>query len=176
MPDSKTSLAYSLGYYDTDDYAGAAALVPDDTIDLSTFSRGIYVGGAGAIKATMVDGSIVTFSGLAAGTVLPVITKRLWVNASIATLGAITGGSLYTDGTYLNVALTGGTGTGATADIIVAGGAVTSVTLVRGGKDYTVADALSAAAASIGGTGSGFSIPVATINAGTTATLLIALY
>lgn len=81
----------------------------------------------------------------------------------IATLGAITGGSLYTNGTYTNVPLTGGTGSGATANITVAGGAVTAVTLVNRGSGYTVADSLSAAAANIGGTGSGFAIPVATI-------------
>jgi hypothetical protein len=81
----------------------------------------------------------------------------------IATLGAITAGTLYTTGTYNGVALTGGTGSGATANITVAGGGVTAVTLVNKGTGYVVADALSATAASIGGTGSGFSIPVATI-------------
>lgn len=83
---------------------------------------------------------------------------------AIATLGAITPGTLYTAGTYNNVPLTGGTGSGATANITVAGGAVTVVTLVNPGTGYTVADSLSAAAANIGGTGSGFAIPVATIN------------
>lgn len=81
----------------------------------------------------------------------------------IASLGAITAGTLYTAGTYNNVPLTGGTGSGATANITVAAGGVTVVTLVKRGTGYTVADALSAAAANIGGTGSGFSIPVSTI-------------
>ena len=54
-------------------------------------------------------------------------------------------GSGYTDGTYNNQALTGGTGTGATANIVVAGGVVTSVTINAHGEDYTVADVLSAA-------------------------------
>lgn len=81
----------------------------------------------------------------------------------IATLGAITAGTLYTNGTYLNVPLTGGTGSGATANITVSGGGVTAVTLVSRGQGYTAADSLSAAAANIGGTGSGFSIPVSTI-------------
>lgn len=79
---------------------------------------------------------------------------------NISALGAITAGSLYTNGTYTNVPLTGGTGSGATANITVSGGAVTAVTLVNRGSGYTNADALSAAAANIGGTGSGFSIPV----------------
>lgn len=82
---------------------------------------------------------------------------------AINVLGAITAGTLYTNGTYANVPLTGGTGTGATANITVAGGGVTVVTLVNRGLGYTAADALSAAAANIGGTGSGFSIPVTSI-------------
>lgn len=82
----------------------------------------------------------------------------------IATLGAITAGSLYTNGSYTDVPLTGGTGAGATADITVAGGAVTVVTRVLAGSGYTAADALSADDANLGGGGgSGFSIPVATV-------------
>ena len=53
-------------------------------------------------------------------------------------------GSAYTNGTYLLTPLTGGTGTGATADITVAGGVVTSVTIANRGTGYTVGDFLSA--------------------------------
>jgi hypothetical protein len=53
-------------------------------------------------------------------------------------------GSGYTNGTYLLTPLTGGTGTGATADIVVAGGVVTSVTIANRGTGYTVGDFLSA--------------------------------
>ncbi len=53
-------------------------------------------------------------------------------------------GSGYTNGTYLAQPLTGGTGSGATADIVVAGGIVTSVTIVNRGTGYTVSDNLSA--------------------------------
>lgn len=81
----------------------------------------------------------------------------------ILTLGAITGGSGYTDGTYTSVALTGGSGTYATADITVAGGIVTAVTLKVPGARYKAADVLSAATATIGTLGTGFSIPVATV-------------
>lgn len=83
---------------------------------------------------------------------------------SIGTLGSITGGSSYTAGTYSGVSLTGGSGTGATANIVVSGGAVTSVTIVNAGSGYALADILSATAASIGGTGSGFSVGVAAVN------------
>jgi hypothetical protein len=59
-------------------------------------------------------------------------------------LFTFTAGSGYTNGTYLNKALTGGSGTGATATIVVSGGAVTSVTITGYGVDYTVGDVLSA--------------------------------
>ena len=68
-------------------------------------------------------------------------------------------GSGYTDGTYLAQPLTGGTGTGATADITVVGGAVTSVVIVDRGQDYTVSDVLTAA---IPG-GSNFAIAIGTL-------------
>jgi hypothetical protein len=78
----------------------------------------------------------------------------------IGLLGSITGGTLYTAGTYGNVTLTGGTGSGAIATVTVAGGAVTAVTVTNAGKQYTAGDVLSASNASIGGTGAGFSVPV----------------
>lgn len=61
---------------------------------------------------------------------------------SIATLGAIVPGTGYTNGVYLNVSLTGGSGVGATADITVAGGVVTVITLVHPGQGYLVGDIL----------------------------------
>lgn len=86
----------------------------------------------------------------------------------ILTFNTLVGGSLYTNGTYNNVPLTGGSGTGALATIVVSGAAVTSVTIVTNawGQNYLVGDTLSAAAANIGGTGSGFTIKVATITNG----------
>jgi hypothetical protein len=71
--------------------------------------------------------------------------------------GAITSpGAAYTNGTYNNVSLTGGTGTGATANITISGNAVTAVNIVTGGEGYTIGDILSANSADIGGTGAGF--------------------
>jgi len=81
----------------------------------------------------------------------------------VATFGSITAGTTYTNGVYENVPLTGGTGYGAVATITVAGTVVTVVTLTSPGTGYTVADALSASNTTMGGTGTGFSIPVATI-------------
>jgi hypothetical protein len=84
------------------------------------------------------------------------------IQSPILSLGAITPGANYTNGTYYNVNLTGGTGSGATATVVVSGGAVTSVTLTNGGSYYVVGDTLSVASTTILN-GSGFSIPVASI-------------
>lgn len=85
------------------------------------------------------------------------------VQGTITTFGNITGGSSYTNGVYLGVNLTGGQGTGATADITVSGGAVSSVAIRNPGSLYVVGDVLSAPASAIGNTGSGFSVPVSTV-------------
>jgi hypothetical protein len=82
------------------------------------------------------------------------------VQGALKTLGTITGGSAYTNGTYFNVALTGGTGNSATANIVVSSNAVTSVTINNPGCKYVVGDSLSALNTNIGGTGAGFAIPV----------------
>jgi hypothetical protein len=86
-------------------------------------------------------------------------------DGNIVSLGTIVGGSLYTDDTYTDVALTGGTGTGAEATIVVENGAVTEVTITKDGKGYAVGDELSASADDVGGTGSGFKVPVTAVTA-----------
>jgi len=69
------------------------------------------------------------------------------------------GGTLYTNGTYTNVALTGGSGTGAYATIVVAGGIVTTVTITAHGVDYVAGNTLSATLP----VGSGFALLVGTV-------------
>jgi hypothetical protein len=86
----------------------------------------------------------------------------------ITAFGTLTGGSGYASGfsnTYVFVPLTGGTGSGAQATIAVTAGVVTSVTISTDnpGSGYLAGDVLSAAAANLGGTGSGFSIVVKTV-------------
>jgi hypothetical protein len=86
---------------------------------------------------------------------------------AIATLGTLVAGSGYTPGTYTNVALSGGSGYGATANITVGtagvGTTVTAATLVRPGQWYQVGDVLSCA---LIGPGTLFARPVATITQG----------
>ena len=87
------------------------------------------------------------------------------VQGIITTLGTLTAGTAYTNGTYTNIPLTGGSGQGAVATITIAGSVVTSITLTNGGNFYVVGDTLSFDSANIGiGTGSGFSIPVSAVN------------
>ena len=82
------------------------------------------------------------------------------IQAAISTLGITNAGSGYTNGTYYNVALTGGTGNSATATIVVSGNVVTSVILIGKGCYYAVGDTLSA---SITG-GAGLVLTVTAIN------------
>lgn len=101
------------------------------------------------------------------------ISAGSWAAAVIWELGAITAGSGYVDGTYNNVPLTGGSGTGAVAQITVSGGQViqidqqfsgTPIALYPPtGTNYAVSDALSASNANLGGSGSGFSVVVSAV-------------
>lgn len=88
----------------------------------------------------------------------------------ILTLGTIVGGSGYVNDSYTSVPLTGGSGTGAVANIVVASGAVTSVTISSvagsGGFGYKVGDVLSASNTNLGGSGVNFTCQVATIGPG----------
>ncbi|ARN82159.1 hypothetical protein [Methylocystis bryophila] len=78
---------------------------------------------------------------------------------STAGLGAITGGSGGTDGTYANVPLTGGSGANAKATITVFGGAVTAVAITTAGNGFGIGNSLSAASGNIGNV-AGFSVVV----------------
>lgn len=73
-------------------------------------------------------------------------------------------GGLYTNGLYQNVPLIGGSGSGAYADILIVAGGVIGVTLKYGGNFYSVGDVLSVDSASVGNSGSGFSIAVTGIS------------
>jgi hypothetical protein len=95
----------------------------------------------------------------------------LLVSDNVATLGTITGGSGYTDGTYSAFLTSNGVTPVAQstmpATIVVSGGAVTSVTLTGFKGAVTTSTVLILSTTGLPGglaTGSGFSVPVATIN------------
>lgn len=74
------------------------------------------------------------------------------------------GGSGYTNGTYTNVPMTGGTGAGLTADVTISGGAVTAITIVNAGGGYSTSDTVSPDTAYIPYTaGSPAAITIATV-------------
>lgn len=66
------------------------------------------------------------------------------IQAAISSISITNAGSGYTNGTYYNVNLTGGTGNSATATIVVSGGVVTSVTIIGSGCYYAVGNTLTA--------------------------------
>jgi len=134
------------------------------TTNSDGISRGIYVnsedglnriynGYESGLQATDIDNN-----GVGAGVI------QITFGGKILTTSNLVGGSLYTNGTYTGVPLTGGTGSGAAATVVVSGGAVTTVTITGGGQYYSTNDILSANASSIGGTGSGFNVKVASVD------------
>lgn len=63
----------------------AFAITPHDTNDLAQTTRGIYIGGAGAVAVITQAGTTVTFSGAAAGSVIPVSVSRVLSTGTTAT-------------------------------------------------------------------------------------------
>ena len=115
-------------------------------------------------------GDIVTFTEEDGGkldTALTPGTPREATNSigAVVALGNFVAGSSYSPGTYTDVALTGGTGSGAKATIVVeAGGGVSGVDLTEGGEGYLGTDQLSADDGSLGGGGgAGFTVEVETV-------------
>ncbi len=87
------------------------------------------------------------------------------VQGQITLIAVTAAGTLYVPGTYENVSLTGGSGSGATATITVnSSGVVSSASLTDGGQFYVAGNTLSATAASLGGAGSGLVITVTGIS------------
>jgi len=128
-------------------------LVTTASVDLVSGSPFFYLD---AYDGQIALSQIVTGTNIPANTVVDSITT-----SNIDSLTNLVGGSLYMDGSYTDVPLTGGTGFGATADVTISGGAVTVVTLVLRGSNYVSGDVLSADDADLGaGGGSGFSIDV----------------
>jgi hypothetical protein len=83
------------------------------------------------------------------------------VQGQIASVNIPSGGSGYTNGVFQNVPLTGGSGSGATADIVVTGGIAGSCTIKFGGQFYVAGDVLSCASL---GSGTGFAVNVVSVS------------
>jgi hypothetical protein len=122
--------------------------------DYTTVSGSVWLNADFA--STLADPlQVITGTNIAANTTVISV-----VSNSLKTIGALTGGSSYTPGTYNATALSGGGGFGATANIVVDGtGSVTSVTIVSRGSGYVIGAVLTA---TIPG-GAGFSVPVSEV-------------
>lgn len=136
---------------------GNSTVVGTNSVEFSiTHSENV---GLGYHAGRFVSGANNTFLGSRTG---------LGISRGVSTLGTIAAGSGYTNGTYSNVSLTRSSGSTfgdfPTATIEVAGGAVTTVTLVSAGKGFQSTDTvLTAASSAIGGTGTGFTVAVASL-------------
>jgi hypothetical protein len=84
------------------------------------------------------------------------------VKGQVTNVNSLIGGSLYTNGVYQNVALTGGSGANAVATIVISGQAVVSCEITFGGNFYIIGDILSCS--SLGNTGTGFSVVVSEVS------------
>lgn len=83
----------------------------------------------------------------------------------------VAGTETYVDGSYTNIILTGGTGSGALANVTVLGGVVTAVTIVNGGINYTPGDVLTLSSAAIATAGSLTELVAGTSTTATVATV-----
>jgi hypothetical protein len=60
------------------------AITPADS-DLVQPVRALYIGGSGNLRISDSGGGAVTFVGAVAGTILPVMAKRVWATGTTAT-------------------------------------------------------------------------------------------
>lgn len=149
-----------------------AAHVKDDDIALFqindyifVLNRGVTVQASASTSPSITPFGFVTVNSVAYKTEYKITlnTTSYSYTTPGATIGHIqaisitNGGTGYTNGTYTNVPLinktTSSNGTGARATIVVAGGAITTVTITEDGINYLVGDQLEVNAANVGGTG-----------------------
>ena len=86
------------------------------------------------------------------------------VQGQVLQLTNLVAGTLYIDGTYFNVPLSGGSGSGLTATFTVLSNAVQSVEIDSPGSMYINGDILTVDPSYLGGTGTGFTITVLNIS------------
>jgi hypothetical protein len=65
-------------------YTSAFAITKSDATVLPPTWGGLFVGGAGAVTVTTLDGELVTFTGVLAGSWLPIVVTKVMA-ATVAT-------------------------------------------------------------------------------------------
>ncbi|HEU4901178.1 MAG TPA: hypothetical protein VFT06_00260 [Flavisolibacter sp.] len=162
---TRSVIGHSNGSADLQFRVGAASSITTGTqaIRLDGTNMNLLVGTSTTAERT----SALTVQATDRGAIpAPKVTtaQRLAISSGIygtnyaRSAGVSAAGSGYVNGTYNNVPLTGGTGSGAQATIVVSGGAVASVTMTASGTGYVAGDVLSASNTNLGGSGSGFSL------------------
>jgi len=67
-----------------DPATNAVAITPNDNTDLVAVTRAVYIGTTGNMKVTMQDSGTVVFTGIPAGTTLPIRVSRIWSTTTTA--------------------------------------------------------------------------------------------
>lgn len=65
--------------------ASAAEIILSDSTDLPFVTRAIYIGGAGNLRVRMLDGAVVTFGNVQAGSQYALRVDRVYATGSSAT-------------------------------------------------------------------------------------------
>lgn len=121
-------------------------------IALNTISGNVIIGKDTADNANKLSiVSTESFFGL------PSMTSAQRDSVYTTFTGTLAGGSGYTNNTF-RIPLSGGSGTGAEAEIVISGGVVTSFRLTKPGKRYKIGDVLSSATNIGAGTGFSYTI------------------
>jgi hypothetical protein len=68
---------YGKGELNTPNYSHAFSITPSNTVDFTYATRAIYVGTAGAIAVVTINGEVVIFNAVPAGTIIPIRAKRI---------------------------------------------------------------------------------------------------
>lgn len=67
-------------------YRTAVAVTPSDTTDLTRGTcRGLYIGATGTVVVQTEEGVTLTLAGLAAGSILPLMVRRVLATGTTAT-------------------------------------------------------------------------------------------
>jgi len=66
-------------------FVNAVSVVPSDTVNLVTVSKGIYVGGAGNVSVVLLSGNAITLTALSVGVIHDMAVSRVNLSGTTAT-------------------------------------------------------------------------------------------
>jgi hypothetical protein len=77
-------MAVQPNFRGTDPADNAAAVTPNDGVDLTNIARALYIGTGGDVKITTAGGDTVTLNDVQGGSILPIRTKRVFSTGTTA--------------------------------------------------------------------------------------------